>query len=77
MDALFDAGIIPTYSFPINVVSTYVVNSSGAIVYQIERGLDIAISEYAPGRSIVGETIVETVGLCAEKCRGDKRGAIG
>ncbi len=53
LDALFDAGIIPTYSFPINVVSAYVVNGDGKIMYQLERGLDIAISEYAPGRSIV------------------------
>ena len=53
LDALYEEGIIPTYSFPKNVVSTYIVDKNGKIIYQIERGLDIAISEYAPGRSIV------------------------
>ena len=53
LDALYEEGIIPTYSFPKNVVSTYIVDKNGEIIYQIERGLDIAISEYAPGRAIV------------------------
>lgn len=53
LDALYEEGIIPTYSFPKNVVSTYIVDKNGKIIYQIERGLDIAISEYAPGRAIV------------------------
>lgn len=53
LDALYEEGIIPTYSFPKNVVSTYVVGSNGRIIYRVERGLDIAISECAPGRAIV------------------------
>lgn len=53
LDALYEQGIIPTYSFPKNVVSTYISNDKGKIEYQIERGLDVAISEYAPGRAIV------------------------
>ena len=53
LDALYDAGVIPTYSFPKNVVSTYVVGDNGKIIYRIERGLNIAISECAPGRAIV------------------------
>lgn len=53
LEALYEEGIIPTYSFPKNVVSTYISNSYGKVQYQVERGLDIAISEYAPGRSIV------------------------
>ena len=53
LDALYEEGIIPTYSFPKNVVSVYIQNNSGGIEYQPDRGLDIAISEYAPGRSIV------------------------
>ena len=53
LEALYEEGIIPTYSFPKNVVSTYITNSFGKVQYQVERGLDIAISEYAPGRSIV------------------------
>ncbi len=53
LDALYEEGIIPTYSFPKNVVSTYITAPNGAISYEISRGLDVAISEYAPGRSIV------------------------
>lgn len=53
LDALYEEGIIPTYSFPKNVVSTYITDSKNKIAYQVERGLDVAIGEYAPGRSIV------------------------
>ena len=53
LDALYEEGVIPTYSFPKNVVSTYVSDFNGKIQYQVERGLDIAIGEYAPGRGIV------------------------
>ena len=53
LDALYEMGAIPPYSFPINVVSAYITDASGKLVYQPERGLDTAISEYAPGRSIV------------------------
>lgn len=47
LDALYEEGIIPTYSFPKNVVSTYIMNEYGRTQYEIERGLDIAIGEYA------------------------------
>ncbi len=56
LDACYEEGIVPTYSFPKNVVSTFIVDTvdkQKKIRYQPERGLDIAISEYAPGRSIV------------------------
>ena len=53
LDALYEEGIIPTYSFPKNVVSMYISDSDGKIKYQLERGLDIAIGEYAPGRAVV------------------------
>ncbi|MCI8716594.1 MAG: DEAD/DEAH box helicase [Lachnospiraceae bacterium] len=53
LDALYEEGVIPTYSFPKNVVSTYITDYNGHLTYQIERGLDMAISEYAPGRAIV------------------------
>lgn len=53
LDALYEDGVIPTYSFPKNVVSTYILDYYGKIKYQVERGLDVAISEYAPGRGIV------------------------
>lgn len=53
LDALYEEGIIPTYSFPKDVVSTYITDKNGVSKYEVDRGLDIAISEYAPGRSIV------------------------
>lgn len=53
LDALYEEGIIPTYSFPKNVVNVYVDDVDGNPEYQPDRGLDIAINEYAPGRSIV------------------------
>lgn len=53
LDALYEEGVIPTYSFPKNVVSTYILNNEGKLDYQVERGLDVAIGEYAPGRAIV------------------------
>lgn len=53
LDALYEEGIIPTYSFPKNVVSTYITDTYGKTKYEVERGLDVAIGEYAPGRSIV------------------------
>ena len=53
LDALYEEGIIPTYSFPKNVVSTYIPDMNGKILYEVERGLDVAIGEYAPGRAIV------------------------
>ena len=55
LDALYSEGLIPTYSFPKDVVSLYIQKPADPkkLDYQVERGLDIAISEYAPGRSIV------------------------
>ncbi len=53
LDSLYEEGIIPTYSFPKNVVSTYITDSYGKVENQVERGLDMAIGEYAPGRAIV------------------------
>lgn len=53
LDALYEEGIIPTYSFPKDVVCTYIEDEHGDILQQVDRGLDVAISEYAPGRSIV------------------------
>lgn len=53
LDALYEEGIIPTYSFPKNVVSTYISDTNGKLLYEVDRGLDVAIGEYAPGRAIV------------------------
>ncbi|MCD7907157.1 MAG: DEAD/DEAH box helicase [Clostridium sp.] len=53
LDALYEEGIVPTYSFPKNVVSTYITDTTGKLIYEVDRGLDVAIGEYAPGRAIV------------------------
>lgn len=55
LDALYEEGIIPTYSFPKNVVSTYIQDpdKDERILHEVQRGLDVAIGEYAPGRAIV------------------------
>lgn len=52
LDELYEDGIVPTYSFPKNVVSTYIMKD-GRVQYEVQRGLDVAIGEYAPGRAIV------------------------
>lgn len=62
LDTLYEEGIIPTYSFPKNVVSTYISDRSGTVKYQVERGLDIAVNEYAPGRAIVVDKTTYQIG---------------
>lgn len=62
LDALYEEGIIPTYSFPKNVVSTYISDENGKLQYQVERGLDVAIGEYAPGRAIVVDKVTYQIG---------------
>lgn len=61
-NALYEEGIIPTYSFPKNVVSTYISGIDGKVKYQVERGLDVAIGEYAPGRAIVVDKTTYQIG---------------
>lgn len=53
LDALYEEGVIPTYSFPKNVVSVNIMDEKAKPCDQVSRGLDIVISEYAPGRAIV------------------------
>lgn len=54
MEVLFEEGILPTYSFPRNVVSFFIDKEKGIGIEQSpERALDIALSEYAPGRLLV------------------------
>ena len=43
LDALYEEGIIPTYSFPKNVVSTYISDMNGILRYEVDRGLDVAL----------------------------------
>lgn len=53
LDVFYEEGVIPTFSFPKNVVATYISDYYGRIKDMVQRGLDIAIGEYAPGRAIV------------------------
>lgn len=53
LDSLFDEGLLPTYSFPKNVVGFNIEDNNGKLIQRPDRSLDIAISEYAPGRTIV------------------------
>lgn len=62
LDALYEEGIIPTYSFPKDVVSTYITDHNGKLRYQVQRGLDVAVSEFAPGRSIVVDKLTYQIG---------------
>ena len=63
LDALYEEGIIPTYSFPKDVVSTYIEKEgTGEVLQEVDRGLDVAISEYAPGRSIVVDKKTYVIG---------------
>lgn len=54
LDVMLEEGIFPTYSFPRNVVGFSIENGDGSkVVQEPDRALDMAISEYAPGRLIV------------------------
>lgn len=54
LDLLSNDGILPTYSFPQNVVGFHIENEkTGELEQRPDRSLDIAISEYAPGKILV------------------------
>lgn len=53
LDILFKEGFLPTYSFPRDVVKFWIEKEDGKIKESPERSIDIALSEYAPGRMIV------------------------
>ena len=54
LDTLLESGIFPTYSFPKDVVGFYIEDNGGTkIVQKPDRSLDMALSEYAPGRILV------------------------
>ncbi len=53
IDVLFTEGLLPNYSFPRNIVNFWIEDINGIVKESPERSIDIALSEYAPGRSIV------------------------
>lgn len=72
LDSMYDEGVIPSYSFPKNVVSTYILNEKYKQKYHIERSLDVAISEYAPGRGLVVDKKVYEIGGIYTPYRSDQ-----
>lgn len=53
MDVLFSEGMLPNYSFPRNIVNFWIEDMHGRVKESPERSIDIALSEYAPGRRLV------------------------
>ena len=55
LDCLLEEAVLPTYSFPRNVVGFEVEDRARGdkLIQRPDRSLDVAISEYAPGREIV------------------------
>ena len=54
LDVFLESGIFPTYSFPKDVVGFHVEDYRGSqIEEKPDRALEMAISEYAPGRIVV------------------------
>lgn len=54
LDALFEKSILPTYSFPKNIVGFYIEDEKGErIIQKPDRALELAINEYAPGKIVV------------------------
>lgn len=54
LDCVLEEGIFPTYSFPRNIVGFHIENKDGRTIEQKpDRSIDIALSEYAPGRIVV------------------------
>jgi ATP-dependent helicase YprA (DUF1998 family)/rRNA maturation protein Nop10 len=62
LDLLSSEGVLPTYSFPQNVVGFYINNQNGELLQKPERALNIAISEYAPGKVLVVDKKTYKVG---------------
>lgn len=77
LDTLLESGIFPTYSFPKDVVGFYVENSKGSAIDQKpDRALEVAISEYAPGRLVViNKTTYKSGGIYSfhSKFRADEQ----
>jgi hypothetical protein len=65
LDALFDAGLLPSYAFPTSLAPFYVFgyeNGQQGVVEKPQQGKDKALSEYAPGRQLVVDKQTYRVG---------------
>lgn len=73
LDSLYNEGLIPTFSFPKNVVGFYIEDEKGKIKQKPERSLDVAISEYAPGKEIVvNKTLYRSGGIYSSVTKSRK-----
>ena len=66
LDVVYEEGTIPSYSFPKNVVSAYLGDN------EVDRSLDFAISEYAPGRTVVVDKKVYQIGGLRSSANADR-----
>ncbi|KKG83060.1 DEAD/DEAH box helicase [Methanosarcina mazei] len=62
LDLLSNEGVLPTYSFPQDVVGFYIEDQRGSLSQKPERALSIAVSEYAPGKVLVVDKKTYKVG---------------
>lgn len=53
LDTFVDEGIFPSYSFPRDVIGFHIFDVKGNISQRPDRSLEMALSEYAPGRTVV------------------------
>lgn len=62
LELLSSEGVLPTYSFPQDVIGFYIEDQNGGLSQKPERALNIAISEYAPGKVLVVDKKTYKVG---------------
>ncbi len=72
-DDLFERGILPTYSFPLDVVDFNIEDTeTGETKLSPQRSIDLAINEYAPGRTIVvDKKTYKSAGIYSPSRRND------
>lgn len=73
LEFLFDHGLLPTYAFPTDVVSLSVFDESksdGSIIEQPQQDKLKALSEYAPGRTVVVNKKTYRIGGLYDPIRG-------
>lgn len=73
LEFLFDHGLLPTYAFPTDVVSLSVFDESksdGSIMEQPQQDKLKALSEYAPGRTVVVNKKTYRIGGLYDPIRG-------
>lgn len=81
LDRLLYKGVLPRYAFPTNVASFYVFDLDrstpfrSVFRYAPSQGLDVALSQYAPGKQIWIDGKEYTSGALYSPMSGDRRDA--